>query len=444
MTADERLLAAAREIVAHVADHLQADLSVRLWNGEVLPLGPGARDDIQIVIADPAAVRTMALKPGLGALFALASAGRVRIEGGSPMQAADHWDHGRLVHLARRIDNAFLLRRLWPFLWSRPRALEGEALGFSGDDGVGRDAGERRDQAYVEHHYDVGNDFYRLFLDERMIYSCAYFPREDAGLDEAQAEKLDRICRKLRLKPGQRLLDIGCGWGGLAIWAAGNYGVQVHGVTLSPSQLALAQEAVRAAGLENRITLELRDYRAIAPAAQYDAVCQVGMFEHVGIANHDAFFQSVLALLKPGGLYFHQAITRRGGKGRLRPTRSSKAIARYIFPGGELDTIGMTTSGMGRNGLEVLDVENMREHYALTLRQWSDRLYANRAEAAALAGEGRTRLWLIYLAASAVAFERGAALLYQTVARKRRPGRSGLPLDRASLYEPRPPASNAT
>lgn len=434
-TTDRRIVA-ARRIVSHIAEHLKADLSLRLWTGEVLPLGPGARDDIQIVVARPGAVRRLILKPGLMTLFELFASGDLKVEGGSPLEAADRWDHGRAVHLKRSLDRWLIAREAMPFLLGGGEG-QGDALpawDATGDDGVGRDRSGRRDQDFIQFHYDVGNDFYGLFLDPEMVYSSAYFTAHDATLEAAQQEKLDRICRKLRLKPGQRMLDVGCGWGGLACWAAGNYGVHVHGVTLSQAQLDFARAKVERLGLSDRVTLELKDYREVTGDAAYDAIAQVEMFEHAGFANHERHFEQMRRLLKPGGLYFHQASVRRGGKGELRPTPTTKVITRFIFPGGELDTIGMTVTNLGRLGFETLDVEDMREHFELTLREWTRRLYERRDEAYRSAGEARTRLWLIYFALFAKGFERGAVQVYQTVAQKRRAGPSGLPLDRASLY----------
>lgn len=437
MTTDaDRRLPAARRIIAHVADLLQADVSVRLWNGEVLPLGPGARNDIQIVIARPSVMRRLLLKPGLMTLFEMFATGDLRVEGGSPLEAADRWDHGRAVHLARRADKILIAREAVPFLLGGKDddATELPAWDATGDDGVGRDKGARRDQDFIQFHYDVGNDFYGLFLDPRMVYSSAYFTQPDATLEEAQAEKLDRICRKLRLQPGQRMLDVGCGWGGLACWAAQNYGVHVHGVTLSQAQLDHARARVRLLKLEDKVTLELKDYREVDDKGGYDAIAQVEMFEHAGFANHERHFRQMHRLLKPGGLYFHQASVRRGGKDAIKPTATTRVITRFIFPGGELDTIGMTVTNLGRLGFETLDVEDMREHFQLTLREWTRRLYENRDAAYEMVGEARARLWLIYFALFAKGFERGSVLVYQTVAQRRRPGPSGLPLDRKSMY----------
>ena len=433
--ADSRV-AAARRLVAHVAGLLQADLSLRLWNGEVLPLGPNARDDIQIVVARPSAVRRLLLKPGLMTLFELFGTGDLRIEGGSPLEAADRWDHGRAVHLAKRADKVLVAKAAVPFLMggSDAGATQLPEWDKTGDDGIGADKTGRSDQDFIQFHYDVGNDFYALFLDPEMVYSSAYFLDHDTTLERAQEEKLDRICKKLRLQPGQKLLDVGCGWAGLSCWAAKNYDVTVHGVTLSQAQLDYGRAKVEREGLSDRITLELKDYRHLEMSGQFDAISQVEMFEHVGFANHERHFLEMKRLLKPGGLYFHQASVRRGGRDPIKPTNTTKVITRFIFPGGELDTIGMTVTNLGRLGFETLDVEDMREHFELTLKHWEDRLYARREEAYQLVGEARTRLWLIYFALFKKSFERGSVLVYQTVAQKRRPGPSGLPLDRASLY----------
>lgn len=437
---DNRIVA-ARRITAHIADLLQADLSLRLWNGEVLPLGPNARDDIQIVVARPSAVRRILLKPGLMTLFEMFATGDLRIEGGSPLDAADRWDHGRAVHLAKRADKKLIAKAAIPFLLggSDEGATQLPEWDKTGNDGIGAEKAGRKDQDFIQFHYDVGNDFYALFLDPEMVYSSAYFTDHDATLEAAQEEKLDRICRKLRLQPGQKLLDVGCGWAGLSCWAAKHYGVTVHGVTLSQAQLDYGRAKIEREGLSDKITLELKDYRNVT--GQYDAISQVEMFEHVGFANHERHFLEMKRLLKPGGLYFHQASVRRGGKNPLKPTNTTKVITRFIFPGGELDTIGMTVTNLGRLGFETLDVEDMREHFELTLQHWEERLYARREEAYKMVGEARTRLWLIYFALFKKSFERGSVLVYQTVAQKRRPGPSGLPLDRKSLYAERAPAA---
>jgi len=435
----DRALDAATRLAGQIAEALQADLSLRLWDGSVVRLGDQAREDIQLVIAGPQTLRALILRPGLATLFRLFATGALAVEGGSPLEALDRIDHGRLMHLRKRLNLWAVARTALPLLLSPGDRTATVPDWHDARDGEGQGHDRRRDADFIRFHYDVGNEFYGLFLDPAMIYSSAVFPHDGASLDEAQQHKLDLICRKLNLRPGQRLLDIGCGWGGLACHAARHYGARVHGVTLSPAQLEYGQAEVARQGLGERVTLELVDYRDIDVEGVYDAVSQVEMFEHLGFRNHDAHFARVHRLLKPGGLYFHQASVRRGHgpadrNGAPRPTATTRTITRFIFPGGELDTLGMTTAALGRHGFEVLDVQTLREHFERTLRIWSQRLYANRKRAAELAGAPRTRLWLVYFALFARGFQRGAVNVHQTVARRHRAGVSGLPLDRAHLY----------
>jgi cyclopropane-fatty-acyl-phospholipid synthase len=413
---------AARKAIARLGAALGADLSARLWTGEVLPLIPGARDDLVVVIAGPDVVKRILLAPGAETAFRLMAEGRLRVEGGSPLEALDRIDHGRLVHLRKALDRKALAREAWPLLFvpSRPRE---SAPSADPETGRGRDRAGRADADLIRFHYDVGNDFYALFLDPEHVYSSAAFSSEADDLDAAQIRKLDRICRKLDLKPGDRLLDIGCGWGALAIHAATRFGASVHGVTLSPAQLSFARNRVEALGLSDRITLELRDYRDLM--GTWDAVSQIEMFEHLGFRNHDLHFQTVHRLLKPGGLYLHQASVRRGGVRPGPPGRPARAITRFIFPGGELDTLAMTVDGLARHGFEVLDVETLRPSFERTLREWSARLHARRDEAEALIGPARVQLWLAYFALFARGFERGVVSVHQTLARRHKPGRHG-------------------
>jgi cyclopropane-fatty-acyl-phospholipid synthase len=356
--------------------------------------------------------------------------GDLDIVGGSPLEALSRWDHLAAVHLKRNVDRALVLRHALPFLAARAPAEPG--MGFAAR--VRRIAGRGRDdQAMVQFHYDLSNAFYALFLDPEMQYSSAVFATPDTPLAEAQIAKLDLICRKLRLGPGSRLLDIGCGWGGLAAHAADRYGATVHGVTLSAAQLEAARARIAERGLDDRVTLELRDYREIDAPGSYDAIAQIGMFEHVGIDNHDRFFEHMVRLLKPGGLYLHQATTRRAVRDLRRFRRRTaymQVINRWIFPGGELDYLGLTVTNMERWGFEVRDVESTREHYHLSLKHWSERLYVNREAAIAEVGLTRTRLWLLYLALSCTGFWRGVLCDFQTLAQKKVTGPSGLPLRR--------------
>lgn len=429
---ENRRLAAARDIIGHLAGYLQADLSVELWNGEVVPLGPQARGDIRLVIRSPRTVRRLLLSPKLMTLFELYGTGDLDIAGGSPLEAADRWDHLKAVQLTKVIDRRLMLALAWPFLAGGGGTARTEA-GYAGAVAAKPEAG-RNDKDLIQFHYDVSNAFYDLFLDPEMVYSCGYFETPETPLETAQLVKLDRICRKLRLAPGERLLDIGCGWGGLLCHAAANYGVTAHGVTLSEAQFDFATAKITRLGLGDRVTVELKDYRSLVPPkGGYDKIAQIEMFEHVGIDNHDAHFQAMRRLLRPRGLYLHQASTRMATKDLARfrkPTPYSSVITRFVFPGGELDYIGLSTTNLERHGFEVHDIEAMREHFALTLRHWATRLEANRDAGDAMIGAQRTRIWRLYFALFAKAFERNTVSVFQTLASRRQTGASGLGLTR--------------
>jgi cyclopropane-fatty-acyl-phospholipid synthase len=421
----------ARRIVAHIAERLEADLSVELWNGEVLPLGPSARSDIRLLIQSPVVLARLIRSPSLMTILEEHIAGGLQVVGGSPLEAFARWDHMRALGLRRTVRKGEILRAAWPFLFLREERDGRLSFGQRVRRRFGRG---RDDRSMVGFHYDVSNSFYALFLDPEMQYSPGFFETHDTPLAEAQVAKLDRICRKLDLKPGDRLLDIGCGWGGLACHAARHFGCHVHGVTLSEEQLAFAKAKVRELGLSDLVTLELRDFRALQEAGAFTKIVQVGMFEHVGIDNHDAYFGHVRHLLVEGGLYLHDAITRRAPVDLTtlrKPTPYMRFINRYIFPGGELDYLGLTITNLERNGFEVRTVESMREHYHLALKHWAENLYARREEAEALVGPERVRLWLLYLSMCAVGFWRGAIYDFQTLAQKRSTGLSGLHLGSA-------------
>ena len=288
----------------------------------------------------------------------------------------------------------------------------------------------RRDAAAISHHYDVGNDFYRLVLGPSMTYSCARFALDDATLEEAQAAKHELVCRKLGLheQPGARLLDVGCGWGSMALHAARHHGARVVGVTISRAQAELAHQRVQAAGLADRVEIRLQDYREIG-GESFDAVSSIGMFEHVGARRADTYFATLRRLVRPGGRILNHAISSVGGS-RL-PRRSF--ANRYVFPDGELIDVGDVVLGLEAAGFEVRDVEGMREHYGRTLRSWVANLQSNWDEAVDLVGEGRARVWLLYMAASAVGFETGGLGLHQVLAVvPDEDGRSGMPATRAA------------
>jgi len=298
-----------------------------------------------------------------------------------------------------------------------------------------------RDRAAVQYHYDVGNDFYSLWLDRNMQYSCGYFPTGAEDLDTAQERKMEHICRKLRLQRGERLLDIGCGWGGLARYAASKYGVDVLGVTLSKNQKAYADEHIDRAGLRERVAVELKDYRDLDNES-FDKVVSVGMFEHVGRSHLPEYFTQVHRLLKPGGLFLNHGISRRATIEAGKPGLIQNRIfgrgtfqQKYIFPDGELTPVSEVNVMAEDAGFEVRDVENLREHYALTLRNWVNRLADHREEASKVSDEVTYRTWRLYMAASVYGFESGNINVNQTLLVKiTRAGKSNVPFSRADIY----------
>jgi cyclopropane-fatty-acyl-phospholipid synthase len=305
-----------------------------------------------------------------------------------------------------------------------------------------------RDRAAISHHYDVSNDFYRLVLGPSMVYSCAIWESPDVSLEEAQAAKLELICRKLDLKPGMRLLDVGCGWGAMVLHAARHHGVEAVGVTLSTEQADLARERIAEAGLSDQVEIRLQDYRDVTDGP-YDAISSIGMFEHVGRNRMEEYFRDLHELLPPGGRLLNHAISRPGypqGEGRVARTKAlarrvatavgsnytsrieSDLMQRYVFPDGELHEVGVVVSMMQENGLEVRHLETIREHYALTLRHWVSNLEANWDAAVAEVGEGRARIWRLYMAASALNFTTGGVSVQQVLAVKPDNGSSRMPL----------------
>jgi cyclopropane-fatty-acyl-phospholipid synthase len=300
-----------------------------------------------------------------------------------------------------------------------------------------------RDATAVRHHYDVGNDFYALWLDRRCIYSCGYFPSGTEDLDAAQEAKLEHICRKLRLAPGEHLLDIGCGWGGLLEYAATRHGVSGVGITLSAPQAEAARARLAAAGVGDRVRIEVRDYRDIAADWRFDKVVSVGMREHVGASRLPAYFAAAHRALRPGGLFLDHGIVRGGSHEehgvvawmKRRLWKRDAFIQRYVFPDGELVPLGTLLSDAERTGLEVRDVENLREHYVRTLQCWVERLERAHPDAAALAGEHTYRVWRLYMAATTLGFISGRLTLIQTLlAKPLADGSVEVPATREDLY----------
>ncbi len=292
-----------------------------------------------------------------------------------------------------------------------------------------------RDKEKIEYHYDVSDDFYKLFLDENMLYSCAYFKRDDNALDQAQSDKLDHILRKVRLTAGDRLLDVGCGWGGLVIRAA-QQGAHAVGVTLSENQFAYAKERIAALGLTDRCEVRLQDYRDVPEVGGYDKITSVGMFEHVGMKNLPLYFEHMQRLLKDGGAMLMHGITSTHPRKRQVGRGAGEFIDKYVFPDGELPHLGDVTRMMAEHGLEVVDVESLRRHYALTLAAWAQRLDRHPEEARRIAGEKRFRIWRVYLAGSSVGFRDNWMNIYQLLACKLGGrGANPFPMTREWMYQ---------
>lgn len=428
-TADPTLV----DLLRRIARSLDLRFGLRLWDGT--DIAPSNGDSpVRIVIADEGALASLARRPSLDTLVRLHVEGRIDWPGATIFELAELRPKMKAKTLLREIGLTRLARAGWR-LW---RVKGAPQIAAGQGDAAHRRAGDAAsNQANIAHHYDVSNAFYGLFLDPRMVYTCAYFaPDFHDDLERAQRDKLDMICRKLRLKRGQRLLDIGCGWGALIRHAATHYGVEALGVTLSKEQAELARERVAADGLADRVRVEVIDFNALK-AESFDAIASIGMFEHVGLAHHARYFEGVRRLLKPGGLYLHHAITRpaKGADAQFRKMRPEyRAILRYVFPGAELDHIGMSVANLERARFEVHDVEAWRMHYARTTKLWHDRLLARREEAVREVGEETTRLYLLYLGGVSLGFARGSIGVNQTLASRRDHGRLSVPATRADLY----------
>ena len=294
------------------------------------------------------------------------------------------------------------------------------------------------DRSAIRHHYDVGNAFYRLWLDERMVYSCAYYRDSGSTIDSAQVAKLDHICRKLALVPGERFLDVGCGWGALPIHAAQNYGVHAVGITLSENQADLARERVMQHGLADRVEILVLDYRDLPRrfgADAFDKAASVGMFEHVGLRNQSSYFSAVAAVLRDRGVFLNHGITSADVASRPVGSGISDFIGRHVFPHGELPHLHLAVHEMSAAGFEVVDVESLRPHYARTLAEWYRRLDARSAEAARLVAGPTLRTWLVYLAGCSYGFEQGWINVYQLLgSRQATPGLTRLPMTRDWIY----------
>jgi cyclopropane-fatty-acyl-phospholipid synthase len=395
----------------------ETPLGFKAYDGSVA----GPRDaDAVIEVRSPAALSYLATKrPGLGLARAYLTA---EIEVHGDLYAA-------LRCLAAVERNGVRWRNLVPALprvgvhaLQRPPIPQDEAPARWRRGSL---HSKRRDAAAISHHYDVSNRFYELVLGSSMAYSCGVFPTAYATLEEAQAEKFHLVCRKLDLSPGQRLLDFGGGWGGMITHAAKHYGVHALGITLSHEQAAYANRAISRAGLERRAEMRLLDYRDLRQTG-FDAISSIGAMEHVGTARLGAHFTSLAARLRPEGRLLNHCITRPSNHER---NRAGHFIDRYVFPDGELQGLGTVVGAIHDHGFEVRHAENLREHYALTLREWTHNLDRQWAAAVAEAGERRARIWRLYMAASRVGFELNRIQVHQVLGvRAATDGGSGLPL----------------
>jgi cyclopropane-fatty-acyl-phospholipid synthase len=431
-----RRLESFKRLLAHLRELLSLDFGFVLWDGSTVPADLPS-DALAIALADEGVVAALLRRPNADTFLNLWVTARIDVRNGVIFDFLARSPTLRSKEIRRRLDKRLALATGLKFLFvprGGPWPLEA-IRAHEGDHEVRRDGSKETNKENVHYHYDVSNAFYALFLDPEMVYSCAYFRDWNNDLATAQHDKLEMICRKLRLKPGDRLLDIGCGWGALVCHAAKHFGVDAVGVTLSEEQFAYAKAKVSRLGLENKATIELRDYSLVD--GDFDKIASIGMFEHVGVANHPAYFQTIHRLLKPGGFYLHHSIALRSAayeRLRKKKSQATSAVARYIFPGGELDHVGMSIANLERYGFEVHDVEAWREHYARTTRLWHDRLSVNRAAAEREVGAVKTRLWIAYLAGVSSGFTRNSAGIFQTLASKRTRGPSGLPPSREQLY----------
>jgi cyclopropane-fatty-acyl-phospholipid synthase len=401
------------------------DFAVRLWDGTVWEPDDGEEARFTLVLRHPGALRALLGPPSELALAEAYVRGDFELEGDveAAFRVADYLLVDRPSSRAATVRQAARLLALpsdgGPGAEHAPARLRGARFSLG------------RDREAVTYHYDRSNEFFALWLDERMVYSVAYFASEEESLEAAQLRKLDLVCRKLRLRPGERLLDIGCGWGALVVHAAARFGVEALGVTLSEKQAGVARAAIERAGVGDRCRIEVRDYRSLEEAAGFDKLASVGMFEHIPADGLGAYFAQAWRLLRPGGVFLNHGIARPLDQ----PQRRGRSfVTTYVYPDAELTPLSTVLRLAEAAGFEVRDVESLREHYPLTLRAWLGRLEAQRDAAVHAASEATYRIFRIYLAGSAHGFATGRLNVYQSLLVKPADGRSGLPLTRDDWY----------
>lgn len=391
--------------ISDVRQHANLPVRLRLWNGSEYQLGNYDKPDVTLTVREASALPLL-LSPSLDNL------------GEAYVQEKIDLD-GRLADIIKMgYDLSAAAAR------SAGGALAKVALHFTHS--------KAEDRASIQYHYDVSNEFYQLWLDPRMVYSCAYFEEGTEDLATAQLKKIDHILTKIRLQPGQSLLDIGCGWGALVIRAAQKFGAHCVGITLSQNQFDLATERVRAAGLQDRIEIRLQDYRDIH--GQFDRITSVGMFEHVGKDNLIGYFGRIHDLLKDDGVAMNHGITATDPDSGAVPMDGSGFMDRYVFPQGELPHISMVLQTMSKGGLEAFDVELLRRHYAQTLRHWGENFETNADAIRAMVGEKKYRIWRVYMAGCEHAFTNSIMSLHQVVCQKANRAADTFPVSRRYIY----------
>ncbi len=392
----------------------RANISARLvlWNGQHYDFGHFATPQIIFHINSAAALPYL-IKPNLSTLGEAYIKGKIDVTG----KLADLIEIAySLVENTTKPSAKFIhIYRRFAHLFAHTRAT---------------------DKKSIQYHYDLSNQFYQLWLDQNMVYSCAYFENGDEDLDTAQLKKIDHILTKIQLKPGHTLLDIGCGWGALVMRAAQKFGAKCVGVTLSKKQFELATERIKQAGLTHQIDLRLQDYRDITPAlsGQFDRITSVGMFEHVGRKNLPSYFSKISALLKESGIMMNHGITSTALKPGENSLGGDEFIDHYVFPNGELPHLSLVLAAMQQGGLETFDIENLRRHYARTLTFWSERFEQQAPQIKAWVNEEKFRIWRVYLAGSIYAFEHDDVAIYQIVCGKAGRSAHSLPWSRRYMY----------